>query len=78
MVVTCNILAAQDSCALITLSHVSKYRHCCPCLNMNPMSASDWRAKRFSLDIDRPIIAIICKSLENLVLHDKLVVGLHK
>ena len=72
---TCKILAAQDSCALITLSHVGKYRHCCPRLNMNPASASDWRAKRFGLDIDRLIIAIIRKFLENLVLRDKLAVG---
>ena len=66
----------RQLCLNNSFIHIGKYRHRCPHLNMNPASASDWRAKRFGLDIDRPIIAITHKSLENLLLRDQLSVGL--
>jgi hypothetical protein len=44
---------------------------------MNPANVSDWQTKRLGLDMDLPIIAIIRKAPENLVLRDQLAVGLH-
>jgi hypothetical protein len=43
---------------------------------MNPSSASDWQTKWLGLDMDLPIIAVIRKALEKLVLRNQLAVGL--
>ena len=46
----------RQLCLNNSFSHVGKHRHRYPRLNMNSASASDWRAKRVGLDVDRPII----------------------